>query len=177
VTSTLTIVDLFRHMAWADASVWSAIPSCEAARTDETLRERLFHLHLVQRAFLRAWRGEPRDAPYPTFTDTLALGSWARSYYGAALAHVSSLTEAQASQPMPMPWAEQVAKLGHAPMTTTMGETILQVALHSTYHRGQVNTRLREVGGQPPPVDYIAWIWFGRPEAAWAWPELPPLMP
>jgi len=41
------------------------------------------------------------------------------------------------------------------------------VALHSLYHRGQVNARLREVGGTPPLVDYIAWLWFGRPAAEW----------
>ena len=43
-----------------------------------------------------------------------------------------------------------------------------QVASHSTYHRGQVNARLREVGGTPPLVDYIAWIWFGRPAPNWS---------
>ena len=34
---------------------------------------------------------------------------------------------------------------------------------HSTYHRGQVNARLREIGAEPPLVDYIAWLWFDRP--------------
>ena len=45
----------------------------------------------------------------------------------------------------------------------TLAETALQVAMHSTYHRGQVNARLRQIGGEPPLVDFIAWIWFGRP--------------
>jgi uncharacterized damage-inducible protein DinB len=45
---------------------------------------------------------------------------------------------------------------------------MIQVATHSTYHRGQVNARLREVGGEPPLVDYIAWIWFGRPAPEWS---------
>ena len=27
--------------------------------------------------------------------------------------------------------------------------------------------RLREVGGTPPLVDYIAWVWFSRPDAPW----------
>jgi uncharacterized damage-inducible protein DinB len=44
--------------------------------------------------------------------------------------------------------------------------------MHSTYHRGQVNARLRELGIEPPLTDYIAWIWFGRPEAEW--PALSP---
>lgn len=49
-----------------------------------------------------------------------------------------------------------------------LGETMIQVAMHSQYHRGQINTRLRELGAEPPLVDYIAWIWFGRPDAAWS---------
>ena len=58
-------------------------------------------------------------------------------------------------------------RLGRKPSGTTVGETGLQVALHSTYHRGQVTARLREVGGEPPLVDYIAWVWLGRPAAEW----------
>jgi hypothetical protein len=27
----------------------------------------------------------------------------------------------------------------------------------------QVNTRIRELGGTPPLVDFIAWIWAGKP--------------
>jgi uncharacterized damage-inducible protein DinB len=49
----------------------------------------------------------------------------------------------------------------------TVGETAFQVVSHSTHHRAQANTRLRAVGGDPPLVDYIAWIWFGRPAAPW----------
>jgi len=73
------VLDLFRHMAWADASVWTGVAACEPARADASLRERLYHLHVVQRAFLRTWRAEPRDTPYPSFDDTLSLAAWART--------------------------------------------------------------------------------------------------
>ena len=162
------LTDLYRHMEWADASVWAAVLDCDQGREDVKLRDSLYHLHVVQRAFLRTWRGEPRDAPYPRFEDAHALMHWARSYYGDALAYVEALTDATAREAMPVAWAQMVEQmLGRAPATTTLGETVLQVALHSLYHRGQVNARLREVGGTPPLVDYIAWVWFGRPAAAW----------
>jgi uncharacterized damage-inducible protein DinB len=35
------------------------------------------------------------------------------------------------------------------------------------YHRGQVNTRIREVGGEPAAVDFINWIWLGKPDPEW----------
>lgn len=49
----------------------------------------------------------------------------------------------------------------------TLGESIYQVVSHSMYHRGQANRRLRELGAEPPLVDYIAWLWFDRPEPDW----------
>src|SRR2546421_6952354 len=56
-------------MEWADASVWRAVFISPEARADQKLRELFYHLHLVQRAFLRAWRGEPPNRPYPTFDE------------------------------------------------------------------------------------------------------------
>ena len=51
--------DLYQHMEWADASVWRGVFESENARTDQKLRDYFYHLHLVQRAFIRAWRNEP----------------------------------------------------------------------------------------------------------------------
>ena len=164
-----SLTDLYRHMEWADASVWASVMASEVGRTDAKLREVLYHLHVVQRAFLRAWRGEPRELPYPTFDDAPPLALWARDYYAEAFAHLETLDDEKLSGPMPVPWASMVERrLGRAPGMTTVGETALQVALHSMYHRGQINARLREVGGDPPLVDYIAWVWLGRPAADWS---------
>jgi uncharacterized damage-inducible protein DinB len=49
----------------------------------------------------------------------------------------------------------------------TIGQTATQLALHSSHHRGQINTRLRDAGAEPPLVDFIAWVWWGQPAAAW----------
>jgi uncharacterized damage-inducible protein DinB len=162
------LIELYQHMEWADAAVWTSVLASERAQTDAKLREALYHLHVVQRAFLRVWRGEPREAPYPTFADAPSLMLWGRAYYGEAVAHLETLSDEMIVEPMPLPWADMVEqRLGRAPETTTIGETALQVIMHSQYHRGQVNARLREAGGEPPLVDYIAWIWLGRPAPEW----------
>lgn len=163
-----SLIDLYRHMEWADATVWTAVLAYDSGQTDEKLREYLYHLHFVQVAFLRAWRGEPRDTPFPTFDDIRSLMLWSRSYYPEAFAHLETLSDEKLSEPMPMPWADMVEeRLGRPPDVTTAGETLLQVYLHTMYHRGQINARFRQVGGAPPLVDYIAWIWIGRPSPAW----------
>ncbi len=160
--------ELYRHMEWGDASVWRAVLSCEAARADPKLREWFYHLHMVQRAFLRVWQGEMHYTPFPTFEEVESLIEWGRSYYADAFAQLKSWTEDDLAKPLNMPWASMLTEpLGRAPADTTLRDTALQVALHSQYHRGQINALLRELGGEPPLVDYIAWLWLGRPEPDW----------
>lgn len=162
------LIDLYRHMEWADASVWAALLASAGGRDDAKIRGYFHHLHVVQHAFLRVWRGEPGDAPYPAFDDAPSLMLWGRGYYGEALVHLGTLTDERLSEPMSVAWAAMVERaMGRPPEATTVGETVLQVALHSLYHRGQINARLREVGGEPPAVDYIAWVWLGRPAPGW----------
>jgi uncharacterized damage-inducible protein DinB len=162
------LVDLYQHMEWADSAVWSSVLASESGHTDTKLRGYLFHLHLVQRSFLGAWRGEPRQTQYPTFDDAGELMDWGREYYDEIFAYLGSLNDAVLSEPMVLPWSSMVEKLlGRPPATSTMGDTVLQVPMHSMYHRGQVNARLKEVGGEPSNVDYIAWVWAGRPGGKW----------
>lgn len=157
--------DLYRHMEWADAVVWRAVFASEEAVRDDRLRELFYHLHLVQWAWLRAWRSELYE-PFPTFTDLNALMDWGRSYYKEIFIHLGKQTADGIAKTMKLPWAEIVEReLGRQPESISIGETMLQIPLHSQYHRGQINARLRTVGGEPPRVDYIVWVWLGRPEA------------
>jgi uncharacterized damage-inducible protein DinB len=159
--------DLYRHMEWADASVWQAVFRSENAVADQKLRDYFYHLHLVQRAFLNAWRNESA-APFPTFEDATSVREWGRSYYDEVFVHLERLSDQEIAKPMQLPWAEYVEKqIGRVPASITIGETMLQVPLHSLYHRGQINARLREVSGEPPTVDYIIWIWLEKPAASW----------
>src|SRR5580765_6825339 len=151
----IELLDLYRHMEWADASVWRAVFASEDATNDQKLRDYFYHLHLVQRAFLDAWRNQ-FALSFPTFEDVTSVRDWGRSYYGEIFAHLEGLSDEEIAEPMQMPWAEIVTKqLGRAPASIILSQTMLQVPLHSLYHRGQINARLREVGGEPPTVDYI----------------------
>jgi uncharacterized damage-inducible protein DinB len=161
--------ELLRHMEWADARVWAAVSQAQPA--DARLQQLLTHIHTVQRAFLTVWSGgdvnrvlEHANALL-TLPDVLA---WARTYYPEAHAFVGALGDDRLGEPIAMPWAAQIESyLGRPPAITTVAETCFQVTSHTTYHRGQVNARLRELGGEPPLVDYIAWLWAGRPPAEW----------
>ncbi len=47
---------------------------------------------------------------------------------------------------------------------STVGDILLHVALHGSYHRGQVALLLRDAGATPAPTDYIAFV-RGSPAA------------
>lgn len=162
------ISELYKHMEWADALVWSAVLTHQQISVDTQIQEWLKHLHLVQRAFLQTWRQDPLEFPSLQFDDVRELKRWAQTYYSEVFAYLADVSDDVLAAEMPVPWAERVAaRLGRQPESTTRTETALQVVFHSTYHRGQINARIRTLGGEPPLVDYIAWVWLGRDAATW----------
>jgi uncharacterized damage-inducible protein DinB len=162
-------VDMYRHMEWADATVWNAVPA--DSPPDVRLRQLLSHVHVVQRAFLQIWTGKRLEDAFRSAEDfsTLSdLREWARPYYAEAHAFVAQCGPDALAREHVIPWGAELARAyNREPGPTTLGDTCFQVVSHTTYHRGQVNVRLRELGVVPPLVDYIAWLWLGRPVAEW----------
>jgi uncharacterized damage-inducible protein DinB len=54
--------ELYAHQEWADAEHWRAFEAHPAALDDKAIRERLFHIHLVQHGFL--WVTRPQRAEF-----------------------------------------------------------------------------------------------------------------
>jgi uncharacterized damage-inducible protein DinB len=157
---------LFSHSEWADALVWRSI--LDSGHGDTELRRKLHHLHMVQWAYLHIWRGEqiqPREAS--TFPTLGAMSAWAREYYRELSSYLSGVAESDLDRQLEVPWAERLVERFGTARAATWSETVLQVVLHSSHHRGQLLRRLRELGSEAPLTDFIAWIWMGRPEADW----------
>jgi len=166
------LIELSRHMAWADATVWSAVSRAEAAG-DAKVSDRLHHVHLVQHLFLQAWRGEdPSIREKSDFPDAAALARWGREALVAVQAFLGATDAATLEQELRVPWAAYYERAsGRRAGRHTAVESMLQVALHTAHHRGQVCQRLRELGHDPPTVDFILWLWADRPGADWSWME------
>jgi len=160
--------DLFQHMAWADAIVWQAVFKSDLAINDERIKKLIHHLHMVQRAFLNIWRNVEHTRNLGGELTIKDLVSWARDYHGQVSEFINGVTDSDLDRPIVLPWSASMAsQFGAEPRTPRLGDTMLQVSQHSTYHRGQINARLRELGETPPLTDFIAWIWFGKPMPNW----------
>ncbi|ACF10784.1 DinB family protein [Chlorobaculum parvum NCIB 8327] len=170
--SALTLLtDMYRHMAWADALVLTTVMQKPEAEGDEYLLAKLRHLHATQRVFLDVWTGRPIDPRVADELDVRALAAFAREVHDGAMQFLASQTSTGLQSVIELPWSKTATKkLGFDVAEHTLADTLVQVPLHSSSHRGQVSARLRELGIDPPMTDYIAWIWRQKPEASW--PEL-----
>ena len=158
------LCDFCGHQAWADAEHWRAIEAHPASAEDPALRQRLHHIHMVQRAFL--WAVGDRAAVLTVttpeeFLSLAALKQYARGTHEAFDRFLADVSEARLEERIAMPWFKD------PPLSITVTEALTQCAMHSHYHRGQNATRLRELGGEPPLTDLIAWYWRGRPAPVW----------
>jgi uncharacterized damage-inducible protein DinB len=157
---------LLGHAEWADALVWKAVTGL--GREDPELREKLHHLHVVQWAYLHIWRGEAvKPQELSTFPTLDAVRDWAREYYGELPSYLATLSDETAAREVRFPWADRLVQRFGKARPAAWFESVLQVAMHSSYHRGQVTRRLRQLDGEPPLCDFIAWIWMDRPVADW----------
>lgn len=154
------ITDLFRHMDWADALTWHSVLESPSAVSDQIVRERLHHIHLCQRAWLRMWLAQPVDPHDGESLSVVNLASWAREYHRDVARYLAGVEESHLDLLVAVSGIDK-------PQQPSLWETFLQITGHSTYHRGQVSLRLREIGGEPPQTDFIKWVLSGKPLAKW----------
>jgi uncharacterized damage-inducible protein DinB len=152
--------DLLGHMAWADAVALHAWRK-SGLTSEEELRRRWDHIATVQEAFLKVLSGEELQwdpaKPVPTFEE---LAAWIPKNHRGLQHHLAALNETDLGTTIQMPWFDP-------PCVITVGEAFTQVAMHTQHHRGQVATRLKDKGAAPKDVDFILWIWKGRPQPRW----------
>ena len=164
--------DIVRHMEWADARTWAAALGHAVSADDAGIRGYLAHLHQVQQLFLTLWEERPpadfMAIATATFPSLRELRAWVQPYYPRVHQFLAAADAVTMSRVVRMPGLEPYEQqLGITFAPTSIGETIFQVASHTTHHRAQVLSRMRALGGEPSLVDYIGWVWFGRPAAEW----------
>ena len=154
--------DLLAHAEWANAvffHAWAKSP----ARDHEEMRRRVGHILGVQQGFLAILQGEPPgappDGPPASFDD---LKTWAEKCHADLRDFAAGLGEEGLARQVQIPWFPP------PPCVLTVAEALVQVALHTQHHRGQLMTRLKDFGGEPKNVDWIIWLWRQKPVARWA---------
>lgn len=158
------ILDLYRHMEWADAEHWGAILASPAARADDELKQRLLHLHGAQEVWLGRWQGLEQPFRWPTLEDYPRIEDL-RHY--AAACHVALRNYLPLVQERDLPRQLSFKTIHGDAVVQSLGDTLLQLPMHSQYHRGQQATRMVALGGHMPTTDWVFWTRRGRPQPQW----------
>ncbi len=151
------IARLYAYNQWANAKfVAAAAALTEAQFTAQvtssfsSLRDTLAHMVWVELAWLRRWKGESAGAApawlesptLPTLRGRLAEIERDRDRFLAELS------------------AEQLERTVHYRLLSgtarrgRLADLLVHVVNHSTYHRGQLTTILRQLGASPPKSDF-----------------------
>ena len=163
------LAGLVDQMAWADAYIWTSVLAAPAAASDERLLTIFHHIHSVQHLFRQVWNTERIELrERANFTTATALAEWGREANQKIETFLEQVDPSTLEGEFREPWTDQFeARFPRPAAPHTLGESIVQVALHTAHHRGQACTRMRELGYQPPTVDFIVWLWAGKPAADW----------
>jgi uncharacterized damage-inducible protein DinB len=154
-----------QYTQWADARILEA---ASRLSRDQALADRgssfggilgtLEHIYKSQRVWLTRFTADPRakivslDAP----ADTVVLSAIWPKLHAEWLAWAGSVADWDAGHTI---WTAAGQEY-----TMPLWQMVLHVINHSTYHRGQVTTMLRQAAAAPPPsLDLIT---FYREQAA-----------
>ena len=145
---------LFRHMTWADDRLFTLLHDAEIDPDAEQETARwLAHLIAAERVWLlRATGGDASSVPiWPEWSldDTAEAARETHEGYERLLGGV---TEGDLSRVV-----EYRNSKGQA-FHTELGDILLHVAMHGSYHRGQIAAGVRRGGGEPVNTDYITYV-------------------
>ncbi len=147
---------LFEHMAWADRRILDLLHASPGARQPPVMR--LFsHLLAAERVWLLRLRGED-SAQQPIWpewrleelSEAVARNTFEYARYLEALGEEDLATEVT------------YANSKGVVFRTAVLDILTHVAMHGSYHRGQIAAAVRESGEEPVNTDYITFVREGR---------------
>src|SRR3954469_10797191 len=154
------IRDLHAYHAWADGEILRYIVATPEAQSDDNVRQLLNHMHVVHRFFLLSVQGEPPSREQlmeERSVDELRISI--PELHHLADTFLPKLRESRLNDKIHVPWFKDYQP--------TCQEALIQAALHSQNHRGQLLSLLRILGADTKPLDYIIWASHGRPAPTW----------
>jgi uncharacterized damage-inducible protein DinB len=144
---------LFDHLAWADAQALEALRAMPSG-TPEAERARTIYAHLAAAAHVWLAQVDGRLPAHPVWP-TLDVEE-AATLLGGTAAALRALAAGLDAHGL----AREVAyrtSVGQ-PLVSTVGDILTHVALHGSYHRGQLALLARQGGGTPAGTDLIAFV-------------------
>jgi uncharacterized damage-inducible protein DinB len=152
---------LFDFGRWANAKVLESVSALSAEEYARPLggsfgsvEGTLVHLYGADWVWLERFYGKsPRALPGSDGAATLdALKEKWKAVEEGQQVFLSTLTPARLEEPL------SYVNFAGESWTYPLGEALLHVVNHGTYHRGQIATLLRQLGKTPVATDFLRYI-------------------
>jgi len=154
------IIELFSYDDWANKKLLTTVSQLEneefirdLSSSFKSIRDTMVHIIGAEELWLSRWRGEqgrtllnPDD--FPTYS---SLADRWDDYRNQINSFILSLTEENLTLEI------SYKNLKGIPYSLELWKQMLHVANHSSFHRGQVVTMLRQLKKQPPSLDLISY--------------------
>lgn len=151
-------VTLYDYNFWANQKMLDSLEPVTPEEFTRTLagsfgslRDTLVHIAGAEWLWLSRWKGQSAPTIFDsrTFPSIAALRDRWRSVESAVKDYVRNLTEAE------LVGILNYRNLKGEPYSVPLGQALQHVANHSTYHRGQVTTLLRQLGHPAQSTDML----------------------
>ncbi len=160
------IAKMFAYGRWAQAKTFESLAPLSSEELNRkiggsfgSIQATLAHIYGAEWVWLERWRGASPPA-LPESTDAWSLEDFRESWRPVEEGHrnfVTAVTPEQLS--LPLTYVNFAGKT----LTYPLGEALVHVANHGTYHRGQVATMLRQLSYSPISTDYVRYLDAGSP--------------
>lgn len=152
---------LFAYNRWANATVLDAVsklPAEQFARdlqsSHRSVRDTLAHILAAEWIWLERWKGvSPKALLIPTdFPTVESVRKRLSEVENECAEFIDGLTDESLGE------AITYTNTKGEQWTYPLGQMLQHVANHSTYHRGQIATMLRQLGAEVNPVDLLVFM-------------------
>lgn len=160
-----TLHEQFRQLAlydrWANGCVLRSMDPLP--RVDEKLLSIFGHIALAKSIWIDRLEGvdtggrSPWPAPFST-PQAQDLAPFADSL-SRADARLIAFTETTPDLDRSLTYATSAGQQ----MTNCVADVLTHMVNHATYHRGQLATLVKQLGGVPAATDFVVWVRSGRP--------------
>ena len=156
-----TIRLLWDYTKWADARAFEAVSKLapdaylkDMGSSMKSVRDTMVHIVSAQWIWLSRWKGTSPKAMWSAADHPAALPL--RERQAALHAECEAFVSAQTDDSLAKDVTYQ--NLKGDTLKFPLGALFLHVVNHSTYHRGQVTTLLRQQGAQPVATDLAVFL-------------------
>jgi uncharacterized damage-inducible protein DinB len=152
---------LFAYNRWANARMLAAVARLspdqltrDLGNSFASVRDTLVHIYGAEWIWLERWKGTSPTAAVAAsdFPDVATLAARWKTLEDEQSAFIKDLTDADLEQPI------EYANLKGDRFINPLGPLMQHLVNHSTYHRGQITTLVRQLGAAPAGTDLVTFL-------------------